>query len=84
MSGVTVATMTRSRSAGSTPAWARAARAAGSAMSESASSSRATRRSRIPVRATIHSSEVSTIRDSSSFVRTYSGAFAPTPVIETW
>ena len=53
-------------------------------MSESASSSRATRRSRIPVRATIHSSEVSTIRDSSSFVRTYSGAFEPMPVIETW
>ena len=83
MSGVTVATISRSMSAGSTPACASAARAAGSAMSDSASSSRAMRRSRIPVRTTIHSSVVSTSLDSSSFVITRSGTLAPMPVIET-
>jgi hypothetical protein len=60
MSGVTVATMIRSIEEASTPASARAAIAAGSAMSVSACSSLAKRRSRMPVRSTIHSSVVST------------------------
>ena len=50
MSGVTVATISRSISAARTPACSSAARAAGSAMSESASSSAAKRRSLMPVR----------------------------------
>ena len=68
-------------SAASTPASSSAARAAGSAMSVSASSSAAIRRSRIPVRSRIHSSEVSTISASSSFVITFSGTWTPRPVI---
>ena len=60
MSGVTVAQMTRSISDGSAPASASASRTAGRAMSLSASSCVAIRRSRIPVRSRIHSSEVST------------------------
>ena len=52
-------------------------------MSESASSAAAKRRSLIPVRAVIHSSEVSTICASSSFVTTRSGTWQPSPVIET-
>ena len=52
-------------------------------MSESASSSRAIRRSRMPVRTTIHSSEVSTSAESSSFVSTRSGTLAPMPVMDT-
>ncbi len=68
MSGVIVATMIRSRSRGFTPACASAARAAGIARSDIASVSAAIRRSRIPVRVAIHSSEVSTISARSSFV----------------
>ena len=83
MSGVTVATRTRSISAGGTPACSRASLHAGSAMSESASSCAAIRRSRMPVRVTIHSSDVSTSVDSSSFVRTRSGTWQPRPLIET-
>ena len=73
MSGVTVATITRSRSFGSTPAWASASRAAGSARSDIAWSSDANRRSLIPVRSVIHSSEVSTSSARSAFVITRSG-----------
>ena len=73
MSGVTVATISRSSDVASTPAIASARRAAGIARSEIASPSAAIRRSRIPVRSRIHSSEVSTSRDSSSFVSTRSG-----------
>src|SRR5438477_318448 len=83
MSGVTVATMTRSTSLPSTPACASASRAAGSARSESASSAAAIRRSRMPVRSTIHSSEVSTYCESSSFFTTRSGTLQPSPVMET-
>ena len=72
-SGVTVATSSRSMSLASTPASASAARAAGSARSESACSGAAIRRSRMPVRSMIHSSEVSTCCASSSFVTTRSG-----------
>ena len=42
----------------------------------------ATRRSRIPVRLRIHSSDVSTIRSRSALVRTWAGAYLPQPV--TW
>ena len=84
MSGVTVATTIRSMAEASTPACSRAAVAAGSARSESASLGAATRRSRIPVRSRIHSSEVSTIFAISSFVITRSGTCDPMPVIETW
>ena len=40
-------------------------------------------RSLIPVRVTIHSSEVSTIASRSAFVSTRSGAYAPSPVSPT-
>src|SRR5262245_16748373 len=83
MSGVTVATISRSISSADTPACSRAARAAGREMSDSASSSSAKRRSLIPVRVTIHSSEVSTSFARSSFVTTLSGTCVPSPVIET-
>ncbi len=74
MSGVAVATMTRSRSSGATPACSSAFRAAGRARSLAASSGAAIRRSLIPVRVTIHSSVVSTITSRSAFVSTLSGA----------
>ena len=73
MSGVTVATTIRSIEDASTPASARAATAAGSAMSVSACSLVANRRSRIPVRSTIHSSVVSTNCSRSLLVKTRSG-----------
>jgi hypothetical protein len=41
----------------------------------------AIRRSRIPVRCTIHSSLVSTIRARSSFVRRFSGNALPVPAM---
>ena len=41
----------------------------------------ATRRSRMPVRVRIHSSDVSTMRSRSALVRTPSGAYMPQPVI---
>ena len=83
MSGVTVATMIRSMLAGSAPACGERPSAAGRAMSVSASSSVAKRRSRMPVRSTIHSSEVSTNCARSSFVNTRSGTCTPRPVIPT-
>jgi hypothetical protein len=73
MSGVIVATMIRSMLFGSTPAISTARRAAGRQMSDSASSGAAIRRSRMPVRSRIHSSEVSTTLARSSFVNTWSG-----------
>ena len=82
MSGVTVATMIRSTSGPDSPACSSAARAAGSARSDSASSGAAIRRSRMPVRSMIHSLEVSTCWASSSFVTTRSGTLHPSPVIE--
>jgi hypothetical protein len=83
MSGVEVATITRSTSAASTPARSSAERAAGRARSLAASSSAAIRRSLIPVRSVIHSSDVSTICSRSAFVRTRSGTCAPIPVMPT-
>jgi hypothetical protein len=73
MSGVTVAQTRKSMSFGSSSACASAVRAAGSARSVSASSGAAMRRSRIPVRSMIHSSDVLTIVDSSSLLSTRSG-----------
>ena len=79
MSGVTVATISRSMLFGSAPAISSARRAAGRQMSVSASSSAAIRRSRMPVRSTIHSSFVSTSFDRSSFVSTRSGTWHAEP-----
>src|SRR3990170_3405978 len=81
ISGVTVATITRSRSLPLTPASSSASRAAGSAMSLSASSLLAILRSRMPVRSWIHSSEVSTYCARSSFVTTRAGTWTPRPVM---
>ena len=60
MSGVTVATMIRSISLGVDAGLLERVRAGGSARSDIASSGAAIRRSRMPVRSMIHSSEVST------------------------
>src|SRR5438445_3225524 len=79
MSGVTVAQITRSSSPGSTPDARRASRAARLAKNDIGSSSRAIRRSRIPVRVVIQSSEVSTILSRSALVRTLSGRQDPVP-----
>ena len=73
MSGVTVATISRSMSVPSLPACSSACCAAGSERSERACESAAIRRSRMPVRSMIHSSDVSTSFESSSFVTTRSG-----------
>src|ERR671911_390950 len=81
MSGVTVAQRTRSIDDGSAPAAANAWRHGGRAMSVSASSWLANRRSRMPVRSMIHSSDVSTNFARSSFVTTLAGTLTPRPVI---
>ena len=73
MSGVVVATMMRSTSAGAMPRQASALRAACSARSDVVSAGAAMCRSRMPVRVRIHSSLVSTVRDSSSLVTTRAG-----------
>jgi hypothetical protein len=65
VSGVIVATMMSSMSAAAMPACSRADLAASLAMWLVNSSSRAMRRSRMPVREVIHSSEVSTERSRS-------------------
>src|SRR5947209_2939980 len=79
MSGVTDAQITRSRSPGPTPEARRASRAARLAKNDIGSSSRAIRRSRIPVRVVIQSSEVSTILSRSALVRILSGRHDPVP-----
>jgi hypothetical protein len=61
-------------SSGSRPAVRIARRDATAAMDAVVSCAAATRRSRIPVRDTIHSSDVSTIRARSALVRTWLGA----------
>ena len=73
MSGVAVATRMRSISAGEIFACSIAFNAAFAAMSLVCSSLAAMRRCLIPVRVVIHSSEVSTMRERSSFVRIFSG-----------
>ena len=72
-SGVSVATMIRSMSAAVSPASARAARAEAAAICEVVSPAAAMRRSRIPVRLKIHSSDVSTNLERSALVRIFSG-----------
>jgi hypothetical protein len=64
----------RSTSSGSIPAVRIARSEATAAIDAVVSSAAATRRSRIPVRDTIHSSLVSTIRSRSLFVSTCAGA----------
>src|SRR6185436_6184797 len=59
----------------------RALRAAITARSELACSGAEIRRSRIPVRARIHSSDVSTIFSRSWFVSTRSGTYMPVPAM---
>src|SRR5438552_6577999 len=80
-SGVTVAQITKSRSAAAMPAAISASRAARVANRDIGSSSPAMRRSRIPVRVAIHSSEVSTILSRSPLVSTLSGRADPVPRI---
>src|SRR2546422_1068393 len=81
MSPVVVPTTMRSTSPGSTPARSSACWAALSPRSDAASLSSTTCRSRIPVRWTIHSSEVATIFSRSWLVRIRFGAYAPMPTI---
>src|SRR4051812_29732241 len=81
ISGVIVAQTIRSRSFGSMPAASMALRAAAAPRVAVDSPGPAMRRSRMPVRWTIHSSLVSTIRDSSSLVRRFSGSALPVPVM---
>src|SRR5207344_1633382 len=80
-SGVVVARMIWSTSFASTFAMASARWQAMSARSEDAWSGAAMRRSRIPVRSTIQSSDVSTSDSRSRFVRTRSGTYMPVPVM---
>src|SRR6185436_10633457 len=63
------------------PATARASRAAWTLRVVVVSLSAAMRRSRMPVRLTIHSSDVSTSFSRSWFVITRDGAYMPQPVI---
>ncbi len=67
-------------SSGASPAVWIARSAATAAMDAVVSFAAATRRSRMPVRVTIHSSEVSTIRSRSALVSTWAGAYRPQPV----
>src|SRR6185295_4314898 len=81
MSGVTVAQMIRSTSAGGTPAASSAWRHASVANWDMTSPSPAIRRSRMPVRVVIHSSLVSTIFSRSRLVTTREGTLLPVPEI---
>src|SRR5262245_32712865 len=80
-SGVVVASTIWSISFASTFAISSARWHAISARSLEACSGAAMRRSRMPVRSTIHSSDVSTSRSRSWFVSTRSGTYMPVPVI---
>ena len=80
-SGVHVARMIVSRSIGPMPAASIAEPAARTQKSDRTSPSWAIRRSRMPVRDVIHSSDVSTIFVRSAFVRTLSGTALPVPAI---
>ncbi len=77
-----VATMIKSIWLAVTPAIFIARWAAFAAMSEVNSSFAAMRRSLMPVRVVIHSSDVSTIFSRSALVKTFSGTYDPTPVME--
>src|SRR5688572_22169205 len=80
-SGVTVAMKMWSTSWTSRPAASSALRAASVAMSELSTPDSIMRRSRMPVRVTIHSSEVSTIFSRSAFDNTRSGRKLPVPAM---
>src|ERR1044071_4284017 len=80
-SGVVVARMMWSTSRASTPAISSARWQAINARSLEACPVAAIRRSRMPVRSTIHSSEVSTSFARSAFVSSRSGTYMPVPVI---
>ena len=75
-----VVTSSKSISSGETPAFSSAARPA-AAVRPSSVSCVSTRRSRMPVRVEIHSSLVSIIVESSSFVTVRSGTARPVPVM---
>src|SRR4051812_9612408 len=81
ISGVTVAQMISSMSFASKPAAAIALRAAAVARVAVDSPSETMRRSRMPVRWTIHSSLVSTIFARSSLVNRLSGNWLPVPTM---
>jgi len=81
ISGVIVATTISSMSFGSSPAAAIALRAAAAPREAVVSPGPAMRRSRMPVRWTIHSSLVSTIVDRSALVRRFSGTEEPVPAM---
>src|SRR3989441_5845435 len=82
-SAVTVPTMIWSSFSPWMPASRTARRAASVARAEAGVSGSEIRRSLIPVRVVIHSSEVSTIFSKSLFVRTRSGVQEPTPTMWT-
>src|SRR5262249_44585355 len=82
-SGVVVARMIWSMSVGARFAISSARRLAISDMSLDAWSGAAIRRSRMPVRSTIHASDVSTIVARSAFVSTRSGTYMPVPAMVT-
>src|SRR5438270_7124866 len=76
--------MTRSTCQGETPARSRACREAVTASVVVLSPSDTMRRSRIPVRLVIHSSEVSTSFSRSALVSLFSGTALPQPVIAAY
>ena len=89
MSGVDVATTMRSIAAASSPAASRARRAASTARSLEPTSGSAKWRARMPVRSTIHWSEVSTPWAAScaaswSLVSRLGGRKLPVPVMREW
>ncbi|MPM76715.1 hypothetical protein SDC9_123714 [bioreactor metagenome] len=83
ISGETVPTIMRSISSAFTPASSNARSAALVAKSDVAWRASATRRARIPVRSTIHSSDVSNIFSKSLLVTIFSGTYEPIPKIPT-
>ncbi len=82
MSGVTVATMMRSRSLAPMPRRRRASRAAGTAIALVGVPGATTCRRSMPVRVRIHSSEVSTTFSRSALVSTFSGTKVPRAVMQ--
>ncbi len=81
MSGVTVATISASTSSGPSPRCAMSRRTASAPMVEVVSPSAPILRSRIPVRLTIQSSDVSSRAASSALVTRRSGTYPDTPVM---
>ena len=83
VSGDAVATTRRSMSVGDSPARLIASAAAAVPSVDDVSPGAAIRRSRMPVRSTIHSSLVSRVASRSAFVRRPSGTAVPQPSTET-